>query len=75
MGPILNAPVILDLGKTSRKSVRRLSQGRGKLLGDVQDALAEVRSSLGEEAEGKQLVPVVLVYRRKARRTDGGLLL
>lgn len=72
MGAILNAPVILDLGKTSRKSIRQLRQGQGKLLGDVQDAIQEVTTSLGEQAEGKQLVPVVLVYRKKARRRRGG---
>jgi hypothetical protein len=73
MGLILNPPVILDLGKTSRKSVRRLTQGRGKLLGDVQDALDEVRSLLGEEVNGMELVPMVLVYRRKIGRKGRGL--
>jgi hypothetical protein len=72
MEPILNAPVILDLGKASRKNVRQLKAGGGKLLADVQEAMAQVTSSLGEQAQGKQLVPVVLLYRRKARRRKGG---
>ena len=76
MTATLNAPIILDVGKASRKRVRQLKQGRGKLLSDVQDALAEVTSTLGEQAEGKQLVPVVLVYRRKNKggRSRGNLL-
>lgn len=75
MGATVNAPIILDLGKTSRKNIRQLSQGGGKLAGDVQDALNEVSASLGEQGEGKQLIPVVLVYQRKRKkaRRRGGL--
>ncbi len=76
MAATMNAPIILDLGKASRKKVRQLRNGRGKLLGDVQDAMSEVTSAMGEEADGKQLVPVVLIYRRKTRRKSrrGGML-
>lgn len=73
MGPILNAPVILDLGKAKRKNIKQLRQGRGKLLGDVEDAMKEISASLGDQADGKQLVPVVLVYRKKAKKKGGGL--
>jgi len=72
MGPILNAPIILDLGKTSRKNIRELEEGRGRLVGEVQDAMAEVTASLGDQAEGKQLVPVVLIYRKKCKRRRKG---
>jgi hypothetical protein len=72
MGPILNAPVILDLGKTKKKNVKRLRQGRGKLLGDIDDAMKEISASLGEQGNGKQLVPVVLIYRKKTKRSKGG---
>jgi len=71
MEPIVNAPVVLDIGKASRKSVRELKAGGGKLLADVQDALIQVTTSLGDQAEGKQFVPVVLLYRRRARRRKG----
>jgi hypothetical protein len=76
MEPNLNAPVIVDLGKTKRKNIKRLRKGRGKLLGDVDDAMREVTVSLGEQADGKELVPVVLVYRKKAkkRRRGGGFI-
>lgn len=72
MGPILNAPVILDLGKTKRKKIKQLRQGRGKLLGDVEDAMKEISASLGDQADGKQLVPVVLVYKQKTKKRRGG---
>ena len=72
MGAILNAPVILDLGKTKRKNIRQLREGRGKLVGDVEDAMKEITTTLGEQADGKQFVPVVLVYRKKAKKSRGG---
>lgn len=73
-----NAPIILDVGKASRRQIRELAQGCGKLAGDVQDAVAEVTATLGDDNGGdeqRQLVPVVLVYRkkqRKKRRARGG---
>jgi len=72
MGPVLNAPIILDLGKASRKNIRQMEEGRGSLIGDIQDAMTEVTASLGDQADGKQLVPVVLVYRKKTRRRRKG---
>lgn len=72
MEPIVNAPVILDLGKTKNRNIKRLKRGQGKLLSDVDDAMREVKASLGEQANGKQLIPVVLVYRKKAKKRRGG---
>jgi hypothetical protein len=67
-------PIVIDLGKEKRKRIKDLKRGRGKLLDDVARVLEEVRSTLGEEAGGKQLVPIVVVYRKKSRRGRGGLL-
>jgi hypothetical protein len=72
MAAVLNAPIILDLGKTKRKNIKDLKQGRGKLLGDIEDAMKEVSTSLGDQADDKHLIPVVLVYRKKAKRRRGG---
>lgn len=68
MPPVVNAPIIIDVGKTRKRRIRELAQGCGKHAADVQDALADVTTSLGDQADGKQLVPVVLVYRKKSRR-------
>ena len=73
--PVASAPVILDLGRASRKSIKRLKQGKGKLLDDVQEAMREVRTSLGAQADGKQLVPVVVLYQKRSKRRRGGALL
>lgn len=73
-GPILNAPIILDIGKARKKNIRDMKRGQGKIMADLQDAMAEVTLSLGDQADGKQLVPVVLLYRKKtrSRRKKGG---
>lgn len=66
-GDILR-PIIIDLGKKKRKRIRQLKRGRGRLMGDVYDVVDEVRDSLGDEAKGKEFVPVVVIYRRKRKR-------
>lgn len=72
--PIVNPPVIIDAGKAKRRNVRQLSRGCGKLMSDVDQAVAQVTSTLGDQADNKQVVPIVLVYRRKRgrRRRRGG---
>ena len=66
------APVLVDLGKIKGKVVRQFKEGRGELVGEVQQVLADVRQSLGPEATTKELVPIVLVYRKKRKRRSGG---
>jgi len=75
MGAILNAPVIVDIGKTSRSNIKDLKQGRGKLLVEVREAMDEVSASLGADADGKHLIPVVLVYKQKDRTKNGKVCL
>jgi len=64
----VTTPIIIDLGKQRKGRIKRLKKGRGKLWNEVSDVLVEIQDSLGEDAEGKVLVPVVLVYRKKDRR-------
>lgn len=69
-------PIIVDLGKKKRKAIKDLKRGRGRALDQIEQAVQEVRASLGAEGEGKTLVPVVVVYRRKQKksRRRAGLL-
>ncbi len=60
-----NPPIVIDLGKVKKKRVKALKRGEGKLVNEVQQAVEQVRASLGPSAEGKELVPVVVVYRQK----------
>lgn len=61
-------PLVVDLGKARPKKVKALMLGQGDLVDEVQEALAQVREGLGAEAEGKRLLPIVLVYKRKRTR-------
>lgn len=66
-------PIVIDLGKKKQKQVRDLKRGQGKLMDEVAEVLERVRAELGPGADGRQLVPVVMIYRKKERRR-GGLL-
>lgn len=67
------APVVVDLGKQKSKALRALKNGKGPLVEDVAQVLAEVRARSAELAS-KELIPVVIIYRKKpGRKTFGGL--
>ena len=61
-------PVVIDAGKTKRKRIKELKRGTGKLMAEVLEAVDEVGRGLGKEAEGKVLVPVVLIYKKRGGR-------
>jgi hypothetical protein len=61
-------PIIVDLGKQRPKQIKRLKRGRGKLWAEVVDVIEEVGAQLGDDLEGKTIVPVVMVYRKKTKR-------
>ncbi len=66
------APVVVDLGKQKSKDLKALKNGGGPLLLDVTRVLDEIRARSPELA-GKDLVPVVLIYRKKPRQSRGML--
>lgn len=69
------APIVIDLGKASRKRIRALKEGTGELVDDVTEVMDRVRAQLGDDAKDKQLVPVVVIYRRrKKQRKQRGLI-
>ena len=61
-------PIVINLGKQRRKRIKELKRGRGVLMDEVKQTLAQVSGELGSEANGKVLVPVVLIYREKTKR-------
>ena len=66
--------IVVSLGSQRPSRIRQLKQGMGRLMDDVNDVVQQVQSSLGEQADGKVFVPVVLIYRRRKRnRQRGGL--
>ena len=67
----VSQPIILDLGKQTRKRIKRLKKGRGKLWFEVENVIVEVSTSFSDEPGGKIIVPIILVYRRKPKRSRG----
>ena len=63
----LPPPIVVELGKASKKKIRALERGSGSLTSEVAQAVQEVRDQLGDQAEGITLAPVVLIYKRKQK--------
>jgi hypothetical protein len=66
-------PIVVDLGKVSRRRIKRLKRGEGPLRVEIDEVMERIRAQLDPELSGKTLVPVIVVYRRK--RSQGGLAL
>jgi hypothetical protein len=66
--PQVVTPVVVDLGKVSRKKIKRLKRGSGPLVEEVFDVLDEVVDELADDLVGSTLVPVVLIYERKPKQ-------
>ena len=64
----MTQPVIIDLGKQRGRGLKDLKQGEGKLWDEVLEVAEEVKEMLGAEAEGKILVPIVMLYQEKSGR-------
>jgi hypothetical protein len=64
----MTQPIVIDLGKQKNRAVKNLKKGKGKLWGEVLDVVAEVKDRLGAEADGKVLIPIVMIYCEKPRR-------
>jgi hypothetical protein len=71
----MTTPIIIDLGKTKRKRIKRLKRGQGRLMDEVIDVLDEVAEELGEELDGKTLVPIVMIYQKKDGRKRSRIVL
>ena len=64
----MTQPVIIDLGKQRRRALKSLKRGEGKLWDEVLDVVEEVKDMLDTDADGKVLVPVILIYRERSQR-------
>jgi hypothetical protein len=64
----MTQPVIIDLGKQRSKSIKELKNGEGELWNEVLEVADEVKEMLGAEAEGKILIPVIMLYQEKLGR-------
>jgi hypothetical protein len=64
----MTQPVIIDLGKQRSKYIKELKNGEGELWDEVLEVADEVKEMLGAEAEGKILIPVIMLYQERAGR-------
>jgi hypothetical protein len=64
----MTQPIIVDLGKQKAGKLQALKDGEGELWDEVLDVLEEVKDVLGKEADGKLMVPVVIIYEKRQRR-------
>ena len=64
----MTQPVIVDLGAQKPGNLKDLKKGQGKLWDEVLNVIEEVKDMLGEGADGKVIVPVVMIYRKKMKR-------
>jgi len=65
-------PILIDLGRRSKKSIKALRRGEGKLVDEVESALEDARASLGGKYQG-ELLPVLVIIRQK-EDSDSGIL-
>jgi hypothetical protein len=65
-------PIVVHLGKKKRKELKQLERGEGRLVDEVEEAMAQVAAGLGAKASSRELVPVVVVYTKKEK--NGGRL-
>jgi hypothetical protein len=61
----MTQPVIIDLGEQKSKALKQLKAGEGELWDEVFDVIDEVKDMLGKEADGKVLIPVIMLYEKK----------
>lgn len=66
-----NVPLIVvkDLGTRKKKPIKDLKNGKGSLVTEVEDAVEEARAALPPADKNKTLVPVVIVYRKKGKKS------
>jgi Family of unknown function (DUF6200) len=63
----MTQPIIIELGTRKSSNLKDLKKGKGKLWDEVLGVIEETREMLGEEAEGKILVPVIVIYKKKSK--------
>jgi hypothetical protein len=63
-------PIIVDLGKQKSSNLKDLKKGQGKLWDEVLSVVDEAQEMLGEEADGKVLIPIILIYEKKPKRSN-----
>jgi hypothetical protein len=62
-------PIVVDLGRKRAKRIKQLKRGEGPLAKEVAELIEQARTELASELAGKTLLPLVVIYRKKKRRS------
>jgi hypothetical protein len=62
-------PLIIDLGKIRSKKVKELKKGEGPYLEEVLPAINQIKAELHPEIEGKEIMPVIVLYQKKSKKS------
>ncbi len=66
--PATNEPIIISMGKKTRKQVRKLTKGKpGRLMERVEEAIEHLRE---EGAMAPDAQPIVIVIRQRPKRNN-----
>lgn len=66
-------PILVNLGKARTKEIKALRRGEGKLMDKVQKVIAEVESQMGDELADKTIVPLIVLYSKKTKKSRSGI--
>jgi hypothetical protein len=58
-------PVVIEFGKKSKKSIRQMGEGRGRLFSEITAAVTDLKSN-GTISAGAQ--PVIVVVKQKPQK-------
>lgn len=57
--------LILDLGKQKKRRIKKMRKGQGVLMGEVQDALSNLRANGALDANAR---PAIIIVREKSKK-------
>ncbi|MBI4861526.1 MAG: hypothetical protein HY815_14885 [Candidatus Riflebacteria bacterium] len=61
------SPILIDLGKKRRRSIKRLRRGKGRLMENISETIEELRESGKIAADARPVIVLVRERRRKGR--------
>lgn len=64
----ITQPVVIELGRQKKKRIKQLRQGKGPLVDEVRATIDQTVAALGDAADGKTFVPIVMIYRQREKR-------
>ena len=69
-----SSPVVVDLGKHKRKSVKKLAKGQGPLIAEVESVIQDLKAS-GTVDENAQTVVIIVQPKTRRNKSGGGWMM